>query len=63
MSKHHNLHHKAVELSTYGILFLGTLHQGSDKAALAMIILGIRVVYSETSIALLSDLQSHSKAI
>ncbi|KIM75579.1 hypothetical protein PILCRDRAFT_670138 [Piloderma croceum F 1598] len=62
-SKHHNLHHKAVELSTFGILFLGTPHQGSDNVDLAMIILGIQSVYSETSVALLSDLRSHSKGL
>jgi hypothetical protein len=56
-------HHKAVELSTYGILFLGTPHQGADGIDLAKLLLGIQSIYSKTNDAVLKDLQSHSPAL
>jgi hypothetical protein len=60
---HHNAHHKAVELSTYGILFLGTPHQGTDGIDLAMLLLGIQSIYSKTNDSVLKDLQNHSPVL
>jgi hypothetical protein len=37
----HLLHHKHVELSTTGIIYLGTPHQGSEKSQMMKAILGI----------------------
>lgn len=59
----HNPHHKAVELSTHGILFLGTPHQGSEGVGLALILLRIQSIFSKTNDVVLKDLQPHSKAL
>ena len=62
-SLNHNFHHKAVELSTYGILFLGTPHQGVHDIDLALLMLRIQSIYCETNDAVLKDLRLHSKAL
>ena len=59
-SKRHNFSHKAIELSTHGSIFLGTPHQGAEHVELALLILNILSIYSETN---LQDLQSNSKAL
>jgi len=63
--REHNFHHKAVELSTHGILFLGTPHQGSDAFDVAGLILRIESVFfpRETDDAVLKDLPLFSEAL
>jgi hypothetical protein len=56
-------HHKAVELSTYGILFLGTPHQGADTVDMAMLLHGIKSIFSNVNDAILKDLQIHCKSL
>jgi hypothetical protein len=56
-------HHKSVELSTYGINYLGTPHQGTDATDLAALLLGIQSIYSETNDAVVRDLRLHSSAL
>ena len=62
-SKQHNFSHKAIELSTHGLIFLGTPHQGAEHVELASLIFNILSIYSETNDTILQDLQSNSKAL
>jgi len=62
-SKQNNFHHKAVELSTYGMIFLGTPHQGAENVDLALLILYIQSIYSQTNNTIVKDLGLHSKAL
>ncbi|KAF8221333.1 hypothetical protein L208DRAFT_1415159, partial [Tricholoma matsutake] len=55
--------YKAVECSTYGILFLGTPHQGSAAVDLAALILQILSIGFDTSDSILCDLALHGKAL
>ena len=55
--------YKAVERSTYGILFLGTPHQGSAAVDLAALILQILSIGFDTTDTILNDLGLHSKAL
>ena len=61
--RNHLFPHKAVELSTYGILFLGTPHQGSATVDFGMTLFRILSVYDSTNDAVLKDLQLHSKPL
>ena len=61
-SKQYNFSYKAIELSTYGLIFLGTPHQGTKHVKLASLILDIQSIYSETNHTILQDLRSHSRA-
>lgn len=56
-------HHKSLELSTYGINFLGTPHQGTDAADLGNLLLLIQSIYSDTNNAVLRDLGPHNSAL
>lgn len=56
-------HHKSVELSTYGINYLGIPHLGIDATELAILLLGVQSIYSETNNAVLQDLRLHSSAL
>jgi hypothetical protein len=56
-------HHKAIDISTYGIIYLGTPHQGANGVDLATLLLGIQSIYSETNDVVLRDLRSHSPAL
>ena len=47
--KGHLFEHKSIELSTYGVLFIGTPHQGSDSASMAKILFSIQRLFWETS--------------
>ena len=62
-SKQHNFSHKAIELSTHGLIFLGTPHQGAEHVELALLILKIQSIYSETNDTIVQDLQLHSKTL
>ncbi|KAF8221360.1 hypothetical protein L208DRAFT_1328490 [Tricholoma matsutake] len=55
--------YKAVEHSTYGIIFLGTPHQGSAAVDMAALILQILSIGFDTSNSILSDLALHGKAL
>jgi hypothetical protein len=55
--------YKSVERSTYGILFLGTPHQGSAAVDLATLILRILSIGFDTNDTILNDLGLHSKAL
>jgi hypothetical protein len=62
-TKNDKFHHKSIELSTYGINYLGTPHQGTDATDLATLLLGIRSLYSEITDAVVQDLRLHSAAL
>ena len=62
-NRDHLFQYKAVELSTYGILFLGTPHQGSASVDLAKIVLRILSIHLKTNDAVLKNLGLHSKAL
>ena len=55
--------HKAVALSTYGIFFLGTPHQGTKSAELASILLNIQAITSPVNDALVKHLSRNSEAL
>jgi hypothetical protein len=55
--------HKTLELSTYGINFFGTPHQGTDAADLGNLLLLIQSIYSDTNNAVIRDLGPHSPAL
>ena len=55
--------HKAVALSTYGIIFLGTPHQGTKNAELASILLNIQAITSPVNDALVKHLSRNSEAL
>lgn len=55
--------HRYVELSTHGIVYLGTPHLGADVVPLARALLQIQSVYQNTSDAILKDIGSESHAI
>jgi hypothetical protein len=61
--RHEYSPYKAVERSTYGILFHGTPHQGSATVDLATSILRIISIGFDTNDTLLNDLGLHSKAL
>jgi hypothetical protein len=62
-SKNYNFPHKAVELSTYGLVFLGTPHQDADDMDLVQLMFHILSIYSKNDDAVLNDLQLHSPAL
>jgi hypothetical protein len=53
--------YQAIGLSTYGILFLGTPHQGADGVDLALCLLRIQSIYTQTNDAILQHLQRDSE--
>lgn len=55
--------HKAIDLSTYGILFLGTPHQGSESASMAKLFFNILSVVKQTNDALVKHIQKDSEAL
>jgi hypothetical protein len=56
-------HYKQIELSTYGINYLGTPHQGSGTTSLFQIILNIQSIYSETTDILVQHLKRDSEQL
>jgi hypothetical protein len=60
-SKSHNKTHRALKLSTYGILFCGTPHQGGNGVPWAKLAMRIMSVYANTNTYALKQLESHSK--
>jgi hypothetical protein len=53
--------YRAIELSTYGILFLGTPHQGADGVDMASCLLRIQSIYMQTNDAILQHLRRDSE--
>src|SRR5579862_7461412 len=55
--------HKAVKLSTYGIIFLGTPHQGGEGVALGTRLVDVASIFFHTNKNLLSQLKKESEKI
>ncbi|KAF8514560.1 hypothetical protein BU17DRAFT_52477 [Hysterangium stoloniferum] len=53
--------HKAIELSTYGTIFLGTPHQGANIADLGNCILDMKSSYWKTNYTFMKELKPHSE--
>lgn len=62
MHSGHLEHHKAVKNSTYGVLYMGTPHQGTDKISYLKIIRKIMAIYlgQYANDKLLDDLRPYS---
>ena len=61
--EHHNFHHKSIELSTYGLIFLGTPHQGAENINFALLLLHIQAIYTPTTDIIVKDIELHSKVL
>jgi hypothetical protein len=55
--------HKAIELSTHGILFLGTQHRGSNSASLATLLLNIQSIFRPTNDILVKHIRRDSEGL
>ncbi|KAF5373437.1 hypothetical protein D9615_009492 [Tricholomella constricta] len=60
-SPNHLSGHKAIQVSTSGIIFLGTPHQGANGVTLASIVLRIQSFYSSTNDGILKHLGRDSE--
>src|SRR4029077_140257 len=54
-------HHRSIKLSTYGIIFLGTPHQGGDTVALGRLLVNIASVFVPADHRLLQHLERDSE--
>jgi len=61
--KGHLADHKEIELSTYGIFFLGIPHQGSKSFEFYRFFLQIQGIYSQTNDVLVRGLQADSQLL
>jgi hypothetical protein len=59
----HLSEHKAIEISTHGILFLGTPHQGTDSATLGITLHRIFSIVMPTNTRLLKNLERDSEQV
>lgn len=57
----HNEHLKAIKLSTYGVLFFGTPHQGGNDVSWGKRLVDVASVFLHTSSALLNHLEKDSE--
>ncbi|OAL46213.1 hypothetical protein IQ07DRAFT_603591 [Pyrenochaeta sp. DS3sAY3a] len=57
----HNEHLKAIKLSTYGIVFCGTPHQGTDSASWGKVLMNVVSIFQHTSTSLLTHLERDSE--
>ncbi len=57
----HNEHLKAIKLSTYGIIFFGTPHQGADSASWGKVLANVASIFRHTTTAILEHLETHSQ--
>jgi hypothetical protein len=57
----HNEHHKAVILSTYGVMFFGTPHQGTDKASWGKLLTNVVSIFRQTNNGILQHLEKDSE--
>lgn len=62
-NKTNNPHYKSVEVSTHGIVFLGTPHLGLHTISLVNALLRLQSVNSNTNEDLMADIDSGSKTI
>jgi len=53
--------HRAVKLSTYGIIFMGTPHQGGSGVAFGRILVNVASVFVAADDRLLQHLEKHSE--
>jgi hypothetical protein len=60
-TRNHLADHRTITLSTYGIIFLGTPHQGVESVDLALLLLQIQSIYSQTNDAVLKHLRRDSE--
>lgn len=56
-----NEHLKAIKLSTYGVMFFGTPHQGTESASCGKVIVNVASIFQHTSIAILEHLEKDSE--
>lgn len=56
-----NEHLKAIKLSTYGVMFFGTPHQGTDSASWGKVLVNVASLFRHTSKALLEHLERDSE--
>jgi hypothetical protein len=61
--KNHLPSHRAVDLSTYGILYFGTPHQGTKTASYGKILLAIQSLYKSTGSALLRHIERDTEGL
>jgi hypothetical protein len=54
-------HHRSIKLSTYGIIFMGTPHQGGSGVALGRLLVDIASVFIPTDNRLLRHLERDSE--
>jgi hypothetical protein len=57
----HNEHLKAIKLSTYGVMFFGTPHQGTDSASWGKVLVNVASIFQHASTALLEHLERDSE--
>jgi hypothetical protein len=57
----HNEHLKAIKLSTYGIIFFGTPHQGGNYVSLGKLLVNVASIFRHTSSDLLEHLEKDSE--
>ncbi|OXV11944.1 hypothetical protein Egran_00299 [Elaphomyces granulatus] len=56
----HNEHLKAIKLSTYGVIFFGTPHQGTESASWGKVLVNIASIFRHTNTAILEHLEKDS---
>lgn len=56
-----NEHLKAIKLSTYGVIFFGTPHQGTDSASWGKVLVNVATLYQHTNKAILNHLERDSE--
>jgi len=57
----HNEHLKAIKLSTYGVIFFGTPHQGTESASWGKVLVNVASIFQHTSTAILEHLEKDSE--
>ncbi|KAH8722879.1 hypothetical protein GQ44DRAFT_774658 [Phaeosphaeriaceae sp. PMI808] len=57
----HNKHLKAIKLSTYGVMFFGTPHQGTDGASWGKVLVNVASLFRRASTALPGHLERGSE--
>ena len=57
----HNEHLKAIKLSTYGVMFFGTPHQGTESASWGKVVVNVASIFRHTSTAVLEHLEKNSE--
>jgi hypothetical protein len=59
----HLKEHRAIKTSTYGIIFMGTPHQGSDSSAWGMRLVDVEFIFIHTNDSLLKNLGKDSEML